>query len=129
MAKTYLERRIVKSGIELCEDRIRMKGTTISADDLRGMTVRTLSPAGQVVYSVIGVVIVGLALWIHSEITNMALSVMVLLMGFSNFLYAIHGRPKTVAVLGDSVDLMDLTAEIVNEFVKQADSRIESKER
>ncbi len=124
MGRSYIEKRIIKSGIELCEDRIRMKGTPIVADDLRSMTVRTMSPILQTIYVLLGLLIVVLGVWIHFEVKNMALAVMFLLVGSGNVGYAIHGRPKRAGDLGDEIDLMDLTAEIVKGFVEKSDGNL-----
>lgn len=121
MGKNYIERRIIKSGIELCEDHVRMKGSAITPDDLRAMNVRTLSPIVQSFYIIIGCVILAVALWVHSEVANMAIAVMLLLVGVGNIGYAIHGKPKPVGSLGDEISLVDLTADIVKAFVKKSD--------
>ncbi|MCH6258968.1 hypothetical protein MLD52_20600 [Puniceicoccaceae bacterium K14] len=121
MGKEYIEKRIVKAGIRLSERRIELKGTPILAEDIRKMEVRTLAPALEVSYSLIGAVLMVLAIWFHFEIRNMAMSIVVLLIGFGNIAFVLHGKPKRVSEFEDEIDLMNLTAEIVDGFVKKMD--------
>lgn len=121
MSKGYIERRIIKAGIRLSERRIEQRGTPIMAADIRDLEVRTMSPAIMASYGVLGVVIMGLSLWFHFEVRNMAISVALLLVGFGNLAFAGYGKPKRVSDLEGDIDLMSVTAEIVDGFVKKMD--------
>lgn len=123
MAKTYLEKRIVRAGTELCKRRIDQKGTPITAEDLKNLKVRTISPALQTVYTVIGLTFIVFGVWVHTELRNMAFSFVPVLAGFANIAFAAHGRPRKVEELSDQVDLMALSTDIVKRFVSEMDAK------
>lgn len=121
MGKGFIEERIIKAGVRLSEDRIERKGTPITADDIRKLEVRTLSPVMQINYAVIGVFMMALAIWFHFDVQNMAISVALLVIGFGNLVYVGYGKPKPVSTLEKDVDLGHVAAEIVDRFVKKMD--------
>ena len=125
MAKTYIEKRVVEAGRELCERRIGQKGTPITADDIRSLSVKTFSPFLQWTYGILGSVIFVFGMWVQYTIGNMAVSMGLVLIGFMNVAFGIHGRPRPVSRI-DGLDLMALTAEIVGSFVEKQDSKSES---
>ncbi|MDQ8205328.1 hypothetical protein [Pelagicoccus sp. SDUM812003] len=123
MGSSYIEKRIVKAGIDLCKRRIDQKGTPITADDLRSLKVRTISPPLQWFYVVIGLAFTVFGIWTHTELRNMAISFTPVLVGCFNIGYAIHGRPKKVSQMESEVDLMELSADIVSRFVAEMDAK------
>lgn len=123
MARNYLEKRIVKAGIDLCKRRIGQKGTPITADDLKELKVRTMSPVMQGLYALVGVFFLVFGIWAHTELRNMAISFAPVLMGVGNIAFAVHGRPSKVGDLGKDVDLMGLSTDIVKEFVEEMDAK------
>lgn len=123
MGRNYIEKRIVKSGIDLCKERIDQKGTPIRAEDLLSLKVRTISPVLQWFYILVGTVFVVFGIWTHTVTRNMAISFAPVLMGFANIAFAVHGRPRSVSELGKDVDLTELTADIVQRFVAEMDGK------
>jgi hypothetical protein len=119
MGKEFIEQRIIKAGIRLSELRIEQKGTAITADDIRKLKVRTISPFLQINYGVMGVVLMALALLFHFQIRNMAVSMVLLMIGFGNIAYVINGRPKLVSELEGDIDLTYISSEIVDRFIKK----------
>lgn len=120
MSKTYIEKRVIQAGKELCNRRIGQKGTPITADDVRSLKVKTFSPIVQVAYGVLGVFIFVLGLWVQSRTGNMAVSMGLVLVGFLNIVFGFNGRPRAVSRIA-GLDLMALTAEIVSAFVDERD--------
>ncbi len=127
MAKSYIEKRVIKAGAQLCIERIERKGTPISADDIRGMKVRTFSPVLQAVYVMLGLALFVFGMWVQFESGNMALSMGLVLIGFLNVAYGVHGAPKPVSQI-EGLDLMDLTAEITRSFTESQDRAREAGE-
>jgi len=121
MSKNYLERRVVKAGLELCEERLRVKGQPITADDLRNLLVKTDAPALMIIYFVLAAIFFVVGLWAQYETGNMGLSVMLLLVGTIHAGVGVYGKPRKVSTLEERIDLMDLTAEIVGDFVQKAE--------
>ena len=120
MSKTYIEKRVIQAGQELCVRRIGQKGTPITADDIRSLKVKTFSPILQVVYCVLGSLIFVLGLWVQFKSGNMAVSVGLVLVGFLNVAFGFNGRPRAISSI-EGLDLMALTAEIVSSFVDEQD--------
>ena len=100
-----------------------MKGTSITADDLRSLQVKTFSPAMQGFYVFVGLAFIVFGVWVHMETRSMALSFVPVLLGIGNIGFATHGRPKRVGDLGEDIPLMELTAEIVKQFVSEMDAQ------
>ena len=123
MSKSYLEKRIIKAGMHLCEERVRVKGKPITAEDIRNLKVKTDSPVLQGVYFVLGAIFFVVGLWAQFTTGNMGVSVMLLLVGTIHVSIGVYGKPKKVSVIESKIDLMDLTAEIVGRFVKSADEK------
>ena len=120
MGSSYIERRVIAAGRQLCERRIEQKGTPITADDIRGLTVKTFSPVLQWTYGILGSVIFVFGMWVQLSIGNMAVSMGLVLIGFLNVAFGVHGRPRPVSrIVG--LDLMALTNEILNSFVQTQD--------
>lgn len=117
MGRNFIEKRIIAAGIELCERRIEMKGTPITADDLRDIEVKTFSPVLQTFYCVVGLAFAVFGIWVQIETESMIQSILPVLFGVLNVGFAMHGRPRKVRVMESDLDLMDLTAEIVRKFV------------
>ena len=72
MSKTFIEKRVIQAGRELCERRIDQKGTMITADDIHSLKVKTFPPIMQSVYITLGTVIFVLGLWVQMTRGNMA---------------------------------------------------------
>lgn len=121
MGRNFIEKRIISAGIELCERRIDMKGTMITADDLKDIEVRTFSPVLQVFYCVVGLAFAVFGIWVQIETQSMIQSILPVLFGVGNCAFALHGRPRKVRDMEGELDLMDLTAEIVKQFVAKMD--------
>lgn len=118
MSKTFIEKRVIQAGRELCERRIDQKGTMITADDIHSLKIKTFPPIMQSVYITLGTVIFVLGLWVQLERGNMAISMGLVLVGFLNVAFGFNGRPRAVSTI-EGLDLMALTAEIVSAFVEQ----------
>lgn len=123
MGRNYIEKRVIKSGIDLCKERIDQKGTPITAADLLDMKVRTISPVLQWFYILVGSVFIVFGIWTHTVTRNMAISFAPVLMGFANVAYAVHGRPRSVSELSKDLDLTELSADIVQRFVAEMDEK------
>lgn len=123
MGRNFVEKRVISAGIALCERRIEMEGTSISADDLRGIEVKTFSPVLQVFYIVVGLAFAVFGIWVQIETRSMIQSILPVLFGVGNCAFALHGRPRKVRDMEDELDLMDLTAEITKRFVERMDSK------
>ncbi len=117
MGRNFIEKRIIAEGVRLCERRIETKGTPITADDLKGIEVKTFSPVLQGFYCVVGLAFVVFGIWVQIETKSMVQSILPVLFGVGNCAFAIHGRPRKVRDMEGELDLMDLTAEIVKRFV------------
>jgi len=105
----------------LCEERLRVKGQPITADDLRNLLVKTDAPALMIIYFVLAAIFFVVGLWAQYETGNMGLSVMLLLVGTIHAGVGVYGKPRKVSTLEERIDLMDLTAEIVGDFVQKAE--------
>ena len=127
MSSHYLERRIVKAGTGLCEQRVRVKGAPISAEDIRNLKVKTDSPVLMGVYFCLALGFFVVGLWAQFQTGNMGVSVMLLLIGTVHAAIGFYGKPRKVSTLEDKVDLMDLTAEIVGNFVRNSDQKQKGK--
>ena len=123
MGRNYIEKRIIKAGIDLCDRRVEMKGTPITADDLKDIEVRTFSPVLQGFYIVVGLAFAVFGIWVQIETKSMIQSILPVLFGAGNVAFALHGRPRKVREMEGDLDLMDLTAEIVKRFVERMDSK------
>lgn len=117
MGRNFIEKRIIKAGIKLCERRIEMKGTTITADDLKDIEVSTFSPVLQVFYCIVGLSFAVFGIWVQIQTRSIIQSILPVLFGVGNVAFALHGRPRKVRDMEGELDLMDLTAEIVKRFV------------
>ncbi len=115
MARSYIEKRVVKAGVELCQKRISRKGMKIEPDDIKKFRIKTFSPALQVVYIVLGILLFVFGMWFQYMVGNMAVSMGLVVIGFLNAAYGINGRPKQAADI-DGLDFVDLSAEIVREI-------------
>lgn len=129
MARNYIEKRIVKAGAELCKRRIDQKGTPITADDIRDLKVRTLSPVLQGFYTLVGLGFIVFGIWAHVVSRSMAVSFVPVLMGVANVAYGIYGNPRSVRNLGEDVDIMGLTTDIVQRFVGEMDAKRDARGR
>ncbi len=127
MAKTYIEKRLVRAGSELCNERIERKGTAITAEDIRKLKVKTFPPLLQGVYMVLGTMLFVFGMWVQSKIGNMAVSMGLVLIGFLNVVYGWHGRPKAAENL-EGLNFSDLTAKITRSFTSQQDAERTSDE-
>ena len=115
MARSYIEKRVIKAGVELCQKRISQKGTKIEPDDIKKLRIKTFPPALQVVYIALGGLLFVFGMWFQYMVGNMAVSMGLVLIGFLNAAYGINGRPKqTTDIAG--LDFVDLSAEIVREI-------------
>ena len=112
MARSYIEKRLIKAGVELCQQRISQKGTKIEPDDIKKLRIKTLPPALQGVYVVLGALLFVFGMWFQYMVGNMAISIGLVLIGFLNAAYGIHGRPKRASDIS-GLDFVDLSAEIV----------------
>ncbi len=121
MGRPHIENRIVKAGLNLCRQRIREKGTSITAEDIRSLKINTLSPAAQISYIVLGVLIFLIGVYFQLAIGNMALSILLVFFGVGNIIFAFAGRMRLVSQLEHEVDLMSLTADIVATFARERD--------
>ncbi len=117
MGRNFVEKRIIKAGIALCERRIEMKGTPITAGDLKDIEVKTFSPVLQTFYCIVGLAFAVFGIWVQVETRSMIQSILPVLFGVGNVAFALHGRPRKVRDMEKELDLMDLTAEIVKRFV------------
>ena len=115
MARSYIEKRVIKAGVELSQQRISQKGTKIEPDDIKKLRIKTFSPALQGVYVVLGALLFVFGMWVQYMIGNMAVSMGLVLIGFLNAAYGIHGRPKQATDIS-GLDIVDLSAEIVREI-------------
>ena len=115
MARSYIEKSLIKAGVELCQQRISEKGTKIEPDDIKKLRIKTFSPALQGVYVVLGALLFVFGMWVQYMIGNMAVSMGLVLIGFLNAAYGIHGRPKQATDIS-GLDFVDLSAEIVREI-------------
>lgn len=120
MAKTFLKKRLVNEGVKLCEQRIEQKGTPITIDDIKTLKVKTFSPALQAIYASIGTILFVFGIWFQLENGNMAVSMGLVMIGFLNIAYGVHGSPKPASRLGD-LNFADLTAEITQAFAEKQD--------
>ncbi|MBD5780343.1 hypothetical protein IEN85_12650 [Pelagicoccus sp. NFK12] len=123
MGRNYIEKRVIKAGIALCERRIDMKGTPITADDLKDIEVKTFSPVLQGFYIVVGLAFAVFGIWVQIETRSMIQSILPVLFGVGNVAFALHGRPRKVREMEGDLNLMDLTAEIVQRFVSKMDPK------
>ncbi len=121
MAATYIEKRLVKAGVKLCEERIENKGTMVTADDIKSLKVRTFSPFMQAVYVALGTMLFVFGMWVQSAIGNMALSMGLVLIGFLNVAYGFHGRPRPASQIR-GLEFAGLTAEITRDFAQRQDT-------
>ena len=115
MARSYIEKRVIKAGVELSQQRISQKGTKIELDDIKKLRIKTFSPALQGVYVVLGALLFVFGMWVQYMIGNMAVSMGLVLIGFLNAAYGIHGRPKQATDIS-GLDIVDLSAEIVRKI-------------
>ena len=115
MPRSYIEKRVIKAGVELSQQRISQKGTKIEPDDIKKLRIKTFSPALQGVYVVLGALLFVFGMWVQYMIGNMAVSMGLVLIGFLNAAYGIHGRPKQATDIS-GLDIVDLSAEIVREI-------------
>lgn len=120
MGKTFIEKRLVNEGVKLCEQRIDQKGTEITVNDIKALKVKTFSPVLQSIYSFLGVILFVFGIWFQLENGNMAVSMGLVMIGFLNVAYGVHGRPKPAASLG-GLNFADLTAEITRDFAEKQD--------
>ena len=115
MARSYIEKRVIKAGVELSQQRISQKGTKIELDDIKKLRIKTFSPALQGVYVVLGALLFVFGMWVQYMVGNMAVSMGLVLIGFLNAAYGIHGRPKQATDIS-GLDIVDLSAEIVRKI-------------
>ena len=115
MARSYTEKRVIQAGVELCQQRISQKGTKIEPDEIKKLRIKTFSPALQGVYIGLGVLLFVFGMWFQYMVGNMAVSMGLVLIGFLNVAYGIHGRPRQAEEIS-GLDFVDLSAEIVREF-------------
>ena len=115
MPRSYIEKRVIKAGVELSQQRISQKGTKIELDDIKKLRIKTFSPALQGVYVVLGALLFVFGMWVQYMIGNMAVSMGLVLIGFLNAAYGIHGRPKQATDIS-GLDILDLSAEIVRKI-------------
>ena len=115
MARSYIEKRVIKAGVELSQQRISQKGTKIELDDIKKLRIKTFSPALQGVYVVLGALLFVFGMWVQYMVGNMAVSMGLVLIGFLNAAYGIHGRPKQATDIS-GLDILDLSAEIVRKI-------------
>ncbi|MCH2388570.1 MAG: hypothetical protein MKZ70_13240 [Opitutales bacterium] len=115
MPRSYIEKRVIKAGVELSQQRISQKGTKIEPDDIKKLRIKTFSPALQGVYVVLGALLFVFGMWVQYMVGNMAVSMGLVLIGFLNAAYGIHGRPKQATDIS-GLDIVDLSAEIVREI-------------
>lgn len=108
----------------MCERRVELKGTLITADDLKDLKVRTFSPVLQWFYCFVGLSFIVFGIWVHIETRSMVQSFLPVLIGAGNCAFAAYGRPCKVRDM-QGIDLMDLSAEIVQRFVKKMDAKRE----
>lgn len=118
-----MERRILKAGVALCRTRVERGSGPITAEDLRSMKVRTFSPVLIGFYVAIGLFLVGFSIWVQNQTTSLVIAMPILLIGIGNISFGIYGRPAKVGDLGDGINLMSLTSDIVQAFVKEMDAR------
>ena len=118
MASTFIEKRLVNEGVKFCEERIDQKGTVITVDDIKSLKVRTFSPVLQSVYVILGALLFVFGIWFQFENGTMAVSLGLVMIGFLNVAYGIHGRPKPASSL-NALNYADLTAEITKAFIER----------
>lgn len=123
MGRNFIEKRIISAGIALCERRIESKGTAVTADDLKDLEIKTFSIYLQVFYCVVGAAFAVFGIWVQIQTESMVQSILPVLFGVANCAYAIHGRPRKVRDMEGEIDLMDLTAEIVQQFVAKQEPK------
>ncbi len=121
--RTALERRIIRAGIRLCKERVGRSGSVITADDLVQMRVRTFSPATRWFYIGVGALFIVAGVWIQMSLRNMAISFTPALVGMGNIAYGQWGRPRKVGDLLTRKQIMDLSTDIVQEFVAEMDAK------
>ena len=112
MARSYIEKRVIQAGVTLCQQRISQKGTKIEPDDIKKLKIKTFSPILQGVYVVLGALLFVFGMWFQYMVGNMAVSMGLVLIGFLNAAYGIHGRPKQASDIS-GLDFVDLSSEIV----------------
>ena len=112
---SYIEKSLIKAGVELCQQRISEKGTKIEPDDIKKLRIKTFPPALQGVYVVLGALLFVFGMWFQYMVGTMAVSMGLVLIGFLNAAYGIHGRPKQATDIS-GLDFVDLSAEIVREI-------------
>lgn len=122
MARNFIEKRIVSEGIALCQRRVELGGSPITAEDLKDLKVKTFSPWLQAFYVVVGLAFTVFGIWVHLETRSMVQSILPVLIGIGNIAFALYGRPTAVRDM-EGIDLMDLSAEIVQRFVKKMDTQ------
>ena len=115
MPRSYIEKRVIKAGVELSQQRISQKGTKIEPDDIKKLRIKTFSTALLGVYVVLGALLFVFGMWVQYMVGNMAVSMGLVLIGFLNAAYGIHGRPKQATDIS-GLDIVDLSAEIVREI-------------
>jgi len=125
MGRNFIEKRIIRAGVRLCDERLERYGEPIRPEHLRDLKVPTFSPFLRGLYIAIGLGLMGFGLWLFYELGNMALAMLLMLAGAGHIAFGAYGWPRRVGDLGERADLADLTAEIVSEFVKRADRRRE----
>jgi hypothetical protein len=117
MVKSCIENRVIKAGVELCQQRISQDGTQIEPDDIRTLKVKTFSPLLQGVYIALGALLFVFGMWFQYRVGNMAVSMGLVLIGFLNAIYGINGRPRQASEI-PGLDFADLTAEISRAIAK-----------
>ncbi len=100
-----------------------MKGTTITADDLKDIEVKTFSPVLQGFYCLVGLSFAVFGIWVQIETRSIIQSILPVLFGVGNVAFALHGRPRKVRDMEAELDMMDLTTEIVRRFVDKTDPK------
>ncbi|EDY81170.1 hypothetical protein VDG1235_787 [Verrucomicrobiia bacterium DG1235] len=100
-----------------------MKGTPITADDLKDIEVKTFSPFAQGMYFLAGIAFTVFGIWAHNQTRNMVHSFPLVLFGVAHCVYAGWGRPRKVRDMESELNLMDLTTEIVTRFVGEMESK------
>lgn len=123
-ARSYIENRVIKAGVELCQQRIGQEGTKIEPEDIRTLKVKTFSPFVQGVYIALGALLFVFGMWFQYMVGNMAVSMGLVLIGFLNAAYGIHGRPRQASEI-QGLDFADLTAEIVRAITKDESAEVE----
>lgn len=117
MAKSYIEKRVIEAGVKLCQQRTSQEGTPIEPDHIRSLKVKTFPPLVQGVYIALGTLLFAFGMWFQYMVGNMAVSMGLVLIGFLNAAYGIHGRPRLASEI-PGLDFVDLSAEIVRVFTE-----------